>query len=132
MRRPLTAVVASTGVLVLLTVPAFSMHTELLSFSDLPKSRAIVKTYDEIQRSFPGSPAPAHLVVAADNVTTPQFRHADAEFKQRALATGQIHRPIQVAVNQAKTVARIDLPLAGNGEDSAAYHALNVLRHVVL
>src|SRR5262249_36632411 len=30
MRRPLTAVVASAGVLVLLTVPAFSMHTKLL------------------------------------------------------------------------------------------------------
>jgi RND superfamily putative drug exporter len=132
MRRPLTAVVASAGVLVLLTVPAFSMHTKLLSFSDLPKSLAIVKTYDEIQKSFPGSPAPAHLVVAADNVTTPQFRHAYVEFKQRALATGQIHQPIQVAVNPAKTVARIDLPLAGNGEDSAAYHALNVLRHQVI
>ncbi|HEX6789299.1 MAG TPA: MMPL family transporter [Gaiellaceae bacterium] len=132
MRRPLTAVVASAAVLVLLTVPAFSMHTKLLSFSDLPKSLAIVKTYDEIQKSFPGSPAPAHLVVAADNVETPQFRHAYAEFKQRALATGQIHQPIQIAVNPAKTVARIDLPLAGNGEDSAAYHALNVLRHQVI
>jgi putative drug exporter of the RND superfamily len=132
MRRPLTAVVASAAVLVLLTVPAFSMHTKLLSFSDLPKSLAIVKTYDEIQKSFPGSPAPAHLVVAADNVTTPQFQRAYAQFKQRALATGQIHQPIQVAVNPAKTVARIDLPLAGNGEDSAAYHALNVLRHQVI
>jgi RND superfamily putative drug exporter len=108
------------------------MHTKLLSFSDLPKSLAIAKTYDEIQKSFPGSPAPAHLVVAADNVTTPRFRRAYAEFKQRALATGQIHQPIQVAVNPAKTVARIDLPLAGNGEDAAAYHALNVLRHDVI
>jgi RND superfamily putative drug exporter len=132
MRRPLTAVVASAAVLVLLTVPTFSMHTKLLSFSDLPKSLAIVKTYDEIQKSFPGSPAPAHLVVAADNVTTPRFQRAYAEFKRRALATGQIHQPIQVAVNPAKTVARIDLPLAGNGEDSAAYHALNVLRHQVI
>src|SRR5579862_1590849 len=117
MRRPLTAVVSSAAVLVLLAVPAFSMHTKLLSFSDLPKSLAIVKTYDEIQKSFPGSPAPAHLVVAANNVTTPQFRRAFTEFKQRALATGQIHEPIQVAVNPARTVARIDLPLAGNGED---------------
>ncbi|HEY2371294.1 MAG TPA: MMPL family transporter [Gaiellaceae bacterium] len=132
MRRPLTAVVASAAVLVLLTVPAFSMHTKLLSFSDLPKSLGIVKTYDEIQKSFPGSPAPAHLVVAADNVTTPQFQRAYTEFRQRALATGQVHQPIQVAVNPAKTVARIDLPLAGNGEDSAAYHALNVLRNEVI
>jgi RND superfamily putative drug exporter len=37
-----------------------------------------------------------------------------------------------VAVNPAKTVARIDMPLAGNGEDAVAYHALNVLRHDVI
>jgi RND superfamily putative drug exporter len=132
MRRPLLAVVLSTAVLVVIALPVFSMHTKLLSFSDLPKSLAIVKTYDEIQRSFPGSPAPAHLVVAANDVTTPQFRTAYAQFKRRALATGEIHTPIQIAVNPAKTVARIDLPLAGNGEDAAAYKALNVLRREVI
>jgi uncharacterized membrane protein YdfJ with MMPL/SSD domain len=132
MRYPAVAAVLSAAVLVLLAWPVFSMHTKLLSFSDLPHNLAIVKTYDKIQAAFPGSPAPAHLVVKADNVTTPQFQHAYAVFKRRALATGQIHQPIQVAVNPAKTVARIDMPLAGNGEDAAAYRALNVLRHQVI
>ena len=65
-------------------------------------------------------------------MTTPEFRRAYADFKQRALATGEIHQPIQVAVNPDKTVARIDMPLAGNGEDAAAYKALNVLRKQVI
>src|SRR5690348_4968100 len=121
MRYPAVAVVLSAGVLVLLAWPVFSMHTKLLSFSDLPKNLSIVKTYDEIQTAFPGSPAPAHLVVRADDVTTPQFRRAYADFKRRALATGEIHQPIQVVVNPAHTVARVDMPLAGNGEDAAAY-----------
>ena len=43
-----------------------------------------------------------------------------------------MHQPIQVAVNPDKTVARIDMPLAGNGEDAAAYKALNVLRTTVI
>jgi hypothetical protein len=35
-----------------------------------------VKTYDTIQASFPGTQDPAHLVVKADNVTTPRFAKA--------------------------------------------------------
>ena len=132
MRRPLVAVVLSTAVLVLAALPVFSMHTKLLSFSDLPQSLPIVKTYDAIQRSFPGSPAPAHLVVQAQNVTTPQFKRAYAAFRKRALATGEVHQPIQVAVNPTHKVARIDMPLSGNGEDAAAYKALNVLRKDVI
>jgi RND superfamily putative drug exporter len=124
--------VLSGAVLVLLASPVLKMHTKLLSFGDLPKSLAIVKTYDAIQAKFPGSPAPAHLVVQAKDVTTPQFRRAYADFKRRALATGQIHQPIQVAVNPSHTVARVDMPLAGGGEDAAAYHALDVLRHDVI
>ena len=67
------------------------LHTKLPGFTDLPKSLSIVKTYDTIQASFPGSQDPAHLVVKADDVTTPQFAKAYAEFKKRALATGVIH-----------------------------------------
>jgi RND superfamily putative drug exporter len=132
MRFPLLAVLLSGGVLVLLTLPVFSMHTKLLSFSDLPQNLAIVKTYDKIQAAFPGSPAPAHVVVKGADVTSPQYTRAFAELEQRALATGQIHRPIQVAVNPDKTVARIDMPLAGNGEDATAYRALKTLRHEVI
>jgi uncharacterized membrane protein YdfJ with MMPL/SSD domain len=132
MRFPAFAVLLSTAVLLVFAWPVLSMHTKLLSFSDLPHNLAIVKTYDKIQKAFPGSPAPAHVVVKADDVTTPAFRTAFAQFERRALATGQIHRPIQVAVNPAHTVARVDMPLAGNGEDAAAYHALDVLRHDVI
>ena len=132
MRRPLVSVVLSAGVLVVIAWPVLSLHTKLLSFSDLPQNLPIVKTYDSIQSSFPGSPAPAHLVVRANDVTTPQFKAAYTKFKRKALATGEVHQPIQVAVNPAHTVARIDMPLAGNGEDAAAYKALNVLRHDVI
>jgi uncharacterized membrane protein YdfJ with MMPL/SSD domain len=132
MSHPLVATALSAAVLVLLAAPVLRMHTKLLSFSDLPKSLAIVKTYDAIQAKFPGSPAPAHLVVKGEDVTSPRFVRAYDDFRRRALATGQIHRPIQAFVNPAHTVARIDMPLAGNGEDATAYRALNVLRHKVI
>src|SRR4051794_17385931 len=132
MRRPAFAVGVSTLVLVVLTLPVLGLHTKLLSFTDLPKSLSIVRTYDTIQSSFPGTQDPAHLVVRADDVTTPRFARAYAEFKKRALATGVIHQPIRVAVNKAKTVARVDFPLAGEGQDATAIRALETLRNDVI
>ena len=65
------------------------MHTKLLSFTDLPKSLSIVRTYDAIQRAFPGSQDPAHLVVKGDDVThTAVLQRATPSLKKRALATG--------------------------------------------
>ena len=118
--------------LVVLALPVLNLHTKQSSFTDLPKSLSIVKTYNTIQASFPGSQDPAHLVVRADDVTTPQFAKAYAEFKKRALATGVIQQPIRVAVNKAKTVARIDFPLAGEGQDATAVRALATLRTEVI
>src|SRR4051812_10220155 len=132
MRRPALAVAISTGLLVVLALPVLNIHTKLLSFTDLPKSLSIVKTYDTIQASFPGSQDPAHLVVKADDVTTSQFARAYAQFKKRALATGVVHQPIRVSVNKEKTVARIDFPLAGKGQDAAAVRALHILRTQVI
>ena len=132
MRRPAVAVALSTAVLIVLALPVLNIHTKLLSFTDLPKSLAIVKTYDTIQASFPGTQDPAHVVVKADNVTTPRFAKAYADFKKRALATGVIHQPIRVSVNKAKTVARVDFPLAGKGQDATAMRALEILRTKVI
>ena len=132
MRRPALALGLSTLVLVVLAWPALNLHTKQATFADLPKSLSIVKTYDTIQASFPGSQEPAHVVVRADDVTTPQFAKAYEEFKKRALATGVIHEPIRVAVNKAKTVARVDFPLAGEGQDATAVRALEALRTEVI
>ena len=132
MRYPAIGATLSAAFLIVLALPVLNIHTKLLSFTDLPKSLAIVKTYDTIQKSFPGSQDPAHVVVKAPNVTTPQFAKAYADFKRRALSTGVIHQPIRVEVNPAKTVARVDFPLAGKGQDAAATHALAVLRTKVI
>jgi uncharacterized membrane protein YdfJ with MMPL/SSD domain len=132
MRYPALAAGTATLALVVLALPALGMETKQTSFTDLPKSLSIVKTFDAIQASFPGSQDPASLVVKADDVTTPQFATAYAEFKKRALATGVIHQPIRVAVNESKTVARVDFPLAGEGQDATSVRALEKLRSEVI
>ena len=131
-RFPLASLLVSGAVLVVLSLPVLRLHTKRLSFADLPRHLPFVKTYLAIQREFPGSPAPAHVVIRGADVTTPPYRRAFAEIERRALATNQVRQPVEVAVNPARTVARIDLPLVGNGVDATSYRALNVLRHDVI
>ena len=69
---------ASGGALLLLALPVLTMHTQLPSFTDLPKSLAIVKTYDQIQAAFPGAQTPAKVVIAADDVRRPRCRRRSA------------------------------------------------------
>jgi RND superfamily putative drug exporter len=132
LRRPVVAVVVSAAALVAATVPVLGMHTKVPSFTDLPRSLAIVSTYDRIQQAFPGSQTPAMMVVKADNVTTPQYQRAYTQFKQRARATGLLYPPFHVAVSPDKTVARVDFSIAGSGDDKRSIAALNALRHDVI
>jgi RND superfamily putative drug exporter len=129
LRRPAVSAALSAGALLLLAVPVLTMHTQLPSFTDLPKSLAIVKTYDQIQSAFPGAQTPAKVVIAADDVEAPRVQAAIGELEQRALATGQMFEPVSTEVNPKGTVETVSLSLAGDGSDDASVAALQTLRH---
>ena len=129
LRRPLLSALLSGGALVALTIPVLTLHTQLPSFTDLPKSLPIVATYDRIQAAFPGSSSPAQVVVHARDVSAPQVRRAVSELGKRALATGQMKQPINVEVNPSRTVAIVSIPLVGDGSDSTSVAALQKLRN---
>ena len=78
----------------LLAAPALTMHTQLPSFTDLPKSLPIVQHVRVDPGAFPGAQTPAKVVIAADDVTAPRVQQAIGELKQRALASGQMFEPI--------------------------------------
>jgi RND superfamily putative drug exporter len=130
LRRPVTAMVLSVGVLVILALPAAGMHTKLPNLTDLPHDLKIVRTYARIQRAFPGSQTPAVVVVKAPNVESPQLLRAYDLFRQRAVATGELFAPFTVNVNPDRTVARIDFAVAGHNAASLA--ALHTLRDTVI
>jgi putative drug exporter of the RND superfamily len=132
LRFPVAAAALATGALVALAWPAFGMHTRLLSLGDLPQSLGIVKSYDAVQRAFPGAQTPAVVVVESRDVTARRVRAALADLRRRALATGVVNEPIHTAVSADRTVARIEIPLAGNGDDAQSVAALGVLRDRVL
>ena len=132
LRFPRVATAISSGVLVLLALPALGMHTSFLSASDLPHELPILRTYTKIQHAFPGAPQPAQVVVSAPDVTSPPVRDALAQMERRALQSGEASEPIKTIVNSDRTVAEVDIPQPGNGQDAASIDALRILRERVL
>jgi RND superfamily putative drug exporter len=128
LRRPLISAVLAGGLLIALAVPALRLHTTVNSTDSLPRSLDVVRTYDKIQKVFPGEAIAAQVVVQAPDVRSGGVPHAIAELKRRALASGRMFQPIQVDVNGAGTVALVSIPIAGNGNDSASNAALDTLR----
>jgi RND superfamily putative drug exporter len=132
LRFPALALVIAGGALVAVTVPVLGMHTKLPSFTDLPGDLAIVQTYKRVEQAFPGSQTPVEVVVKADDVTTPDFQAAYELAQRAAIGTGQLFQPFHVFVNPDKTVARIELSIAGTGDDAVSYKALRALREQVI
>jgi RND superfamily putative drug exporter len=131
LRRPAVSAIAASAFLVALAVPALSMHTIQPSFDDYPQSMPILATYEHIQKAFPGGPAPAQVVVKADDLQSKRFADAVARFRSAAVATGQLHEPISVRAVGPST-AVISVPMAGAGEDKASMAALRALRNDVI
>ncbi len=128
LRRPVLAALLATGALLLAALPALGMRTKLPGFTDLPQSLPIVKTYEQLQQAFPGSPTPAVVVVRAPNVTAPRVAQAIEELRARAAANVRMGEPVSVAVSADKTVARVSVPFAGRGADRISNAALEELR----
>ena len=131
LRHPMVAAVASAAVLVALALPAFGMKTSQTGFDGIPASAPTVQTIHRIQDSFPGGVTPAMVVIEAD-VDSPAVEAAIADIREQALASGEMSGPIQVDVNASGTAARISIPLAGKGTDSASNAALETLREEIL
>jgi RND superfamily putative drug exporter len=132
LRRPLLSAAVSGGALLALALPTLSLHTQLPSFTDLPKSIGIVRTYDSIQANFPGAQTPAVVVVKAPDVTSPGVSSAIRELERRALASGQVEQPVFSQVNPDRTVATVSLPLVGNGDNGTSVQALQLLRGTLI
>jgi uncharacterized membrane protein YdfJ with MMPL/SSD domain len=132
LRFPALSALLATGALLVMASPVLGMHLKQLSFGDLPQHMQIVKSYEKVQKAFPGAQIPAVVVVRAHDVRAPQVRRAVAELERRALATGQMFGPVETKVNPSHTVARVEIPLAGDGENKTSMAALATLRQTVL
>src|SRR5438552_13104507 len=114
LRHPLIAAVASGAVLLAMAFPVLHLHTSTSGLETLPKSIPTVPTILKLQDAFPGGVDPATVAIKADT-TSRATQQAIAKLRSQALASGEMTGPINVDVNPSKTVARVRIPLKGNG-----------------
>jgi RND superfamily putative drug exporter len=132
LKRPLVSALLAGGLLVALTIPAFSMHTVNPGVTGLPRDLEVMQTYDKIDEAFPGGSVPAVTVVKAEDVTTPEVQGAIEDLQKQAIATGQLDEPTDVDISPDKTVATVSLAVKGTGTDAASERSLAVLRDDVV
>jgi uncharacterized membrane protein YdfJ with MMPL/SSD domain len=128
LKRPVASALAATGVLVVLALPAFGMHTVLTGTDDLPRKLEVMKVYDRMQAAFPGGQIPGVVAVEANDVTTPQIAAATKKLGEGAFATGKMNGPLSLEASPDKHVLSIAIPMKGDGTDQASTDALAVLR----
>jgi uncharacterized membrane protein YdfJ with MMPL/SSD domain len=128
LRHPLLSAVTAAGLLIVLAIPAFSIHTAAPGTESLPQNLSVVKTYNKVQKVFPGGPIPAVIAVSAADVTSPEVAGAITDLRRRAVADPLFKQPITTDINRDRTVEEVDIPLAGDGSDSKSSAALAQLR----
>src|SRR4029078_1531030 len=131
LKHPLISAVGAAAVLIVMALPALHIHPAQAGLDSRPKGVATVSTIDKLQKSFPGSADPALVAIKA-NTDAPATIKAIDELRTQALASGQMKGPIDFDINSSHTVARVAIPLKGNGTDATSNAALKTLRDQIL
>jgi len=132
LRHPVVSTVAAGGLLVVLAIPALSLHTANPGVETLPQDLSVIKTYNRIQDAFPGGPIPAIVAVSANDVTSPEVRAAIADLRSQAASSSHFEQPITTDVSSDRTVAQVSIPLAGDGNNPQSTAALTALRDRII
>lgn len=132
LRHPVLSVIGAGGVLVVLAIPAFSMHTAVPGPTSLPQNLSTVKTYNNVQKTFPGDATPAVVVVRSGDVASPQVAAGIGALRRAAAANPLFKQPSTLQINRARTVAEVDIPMVGYGNDAVSNRALAALRGTLL
>jgi RND superfamily putative drug exporter len=132
LRHPIPAVVLSMGVLLALCAVALQLKTVVPGADTYPQSLPAVKTFNKMQKAFPGGLQAAGIVIKAPNVNSPEIKEAIGQLSWRALSTYKMQEPILTDVNDDGTVAVVSIPVLGSGTDSTSNAAISALRTEIL
>ncbi|MEU7579200.1 MMPL family transporter [Streptomyces sp. NPDC041068] len=127
LNHPKFFAVGAAALLLALAAPALGMKTEQLGLEkQFGSDAALSISYKKITEEFPGGPAPARVVVKADDIGAQPVR------KALASVTDKAGEGADLTVHKAAGVAEIAVPLPGTGTDAEAKKALHDLRDVTV
>jgi uncharacterized membrane protein YdfJ with MMPL/SSD domain len=132
LKRPVVSILAAGAVLVTLAIPVFHIHTADSGVDGLPRSLAVMQTYDRMQAAFPGEQFTADIVVEGKNLDRAQIQSAAQEMRQIARDSNQFNEPVTVDTSPDGQVATIEVPIAGTGTDETSLDAVKTLRQDVV
>jgi uncharacterized membrane protein YdfJ with MMPL/SSD domain len=132
MRRPGIAAAIAGGALLVMTLPVLHLHTAQSGMNALPNSAPTVETIKKVSSAFSDGEVNQAQVAIKANIDSPATQQALAALKTKVEAADLSAGSIDVEVNPSHTVARMDIPLVGEGTDGKSMAALSTLRNDVL
>ena len=131
MRRPVASLVLAAGVLLALAAPVLALDTGTSGAATLPDRFESKQGYLLLREEFPKeSTEPVEIAVAGD-VRGPAVEGALARLEQE-LARRPIFGEPTVEANEAGTVARVTVSIAGNPDGESAIEAVRDLRSEIV
>ncbi len=131
-RRPGIAAAIAGGALLVMTLPVLHLHTAQSGMNALPNSAPTVETIKKVSSAFSDGEVNQAQVAIRANIDSPAAQQALAALKTKVEAANLNAGSIDVEVNPSHTVARMDIPLVGEGTDGKSMAALSTLRNDVL
>jgi uncharacterized membrane protein YdfJ with MMPL/SSD domain len=128
MRRPWLAIVLAGGALLVLAVPALNLKTVVTGVDDFDQSIGVVKTYNRVKEVFPVEGVTAAVVVEADDVRSGDTAAGIAALRRQVASSDTFLPGTEVTYSKDGTVAKVDIPTRGSGNDTTSTNALNEIR----
>ena len=132
--HPAGLATATAAALVVIAIPAFSLNLGFNSGADsLPDAVGGKRAVELLERHFSSSLLePATVVIDAPDVQSPEVRGGVDVFLALVDRNDAFLGPINIAVNRAGNLMRINVPLAGSIDDEASEDAVKLLRSVII
>ena len=101
LRRPVLSAVVAGSLLLALAAPALQLRMVTPGTDTYPQSLPVMQTYNRMQQAFPGGAADQRRRQGSERERA-EVREAIDRLEARALASGRMHEPITVDVNEAR------------------------------
>ena len=133
LRRPWIAGGAALALLLVMAIPVLGLKMQVPGIDTLPRDLEVMKTYDEIQASFPGDQIPATAVIEPNGASPADVRAGIAALEDAVAGNDELFvAEPTVEVSDDRSVVAVDIPIAGDGGNDASYAALAELREDIV
>jgi RND superfamily putative drug exporter len=128
MRRPVISLLAGAGLLVVLALPYFSIHTGTAGVSTLPDDLEAKQAFTLLEENFAGGlTEPAQIVIDGD-IASSEIQAAISELEVTLATDDRFGPPGEILVNEAGDLAVLSVPFSGDLYEEASVQGLRDLR----